>query len=437
MRVKLTKDLEGRKVGDVIDAANGDELVKLGYAEPVLLAADDAGKKDQDAAIQKAVADGIAAAMKKDEPKPPALLDAEAITKHEYRGIFPDRKTAHLFGSCVLAVAGNQKAATHIADIGLSVKALNEGVGSTGQNLVAEVFTPSVISLFDKYGIFPRVARNIPMSSDSQSWPVMSADATAYFPGESGTITASDITLGAAKLVTNKLAALQVISSELGEDAQIAVGELVAESHARQFSKKIDQCGFIGTGTSTYGGIRGITQRLIDLGTIANTQGLVVASGNTFAEFVIGDFEKMVGTLPDFAEGPGARWYMHKYFYFTVPYTLAMALGGVTATEAITGAIAGQVKFLGYPVEFVSIMPKADSNSQVAALLGDVAQAAFYGNRRSFTLEQSRDAYFTTDQIGIRSTQRFAINVHSVGNNTATAASKQAGPVIGLISAAS
>jgi hypothetical protein len=43
---------------------------------------------------------------------------------------------------------------------------------------------------------------------------------------------------------------------------------------------------------------------------------------------------------------------------------------------------------------------------------------------------------FETAQVAVRGIERFDINVHDVGNATATAADKSPGPIVGLITAA-
>jgi HK97 family phage major capsid protein len=113
---------------------------------------------------------------------------------------------------------------------------------------------------------------------------------------------------------------------------------------------------------------------------------------------------------------------------------LMLASGGVTAAEIEN---ARTKSFLGYEVAFSQVMPKAEANSQVCALLGDLSQAARLGSRREVTLAISEHSRFSYDEIEIKGTERFDINVHDVGNASATAADREAGPVVGLITAAS
>jgi hypothetical protein len=82
-------------------------------------------------------------------------------------------------------------------------------------------------------------------------------------------------------------------------------------------------------------------------------------------------------------------------------------------------------------------MPAADVNSQIACTLGAHDLAASFGDRQQDSIAFSDSAtiggesVFERNQIAIRGTERFDINVHDVGTATA------AGPVVGLISASS
>jgi HK97 family phage major capsid protein len=109
---------------------------------------------------------------------------------------------------------------------------------------------------------------------------------------------------------------------------------------------------------------------------------------------------------------------------------LMLASGGVTASEVATGAVWKNPVFLGYPVRISQKMPSSQANSQVPCFFGDLALAAMFGDRRSTTIAMSEHSAFDTDEIAIRGSQRFDINVHDVGNAT------DPGPIVGLLTAA-
>jgi HK97 family phage major capsid protein len=347
---------------------------------------------------------------------------------------------AYRFGQWFLGVRGIPAATKFCQERGIAlIRAQQEGVNESGGFLVPEEFGNDLIDLREMYGAFRKNAKMVPMASDTRSDPRRTGGLTAYFVGESGAGTASDKAWDRVSLTAKKLFVLARYSSEINEDAVINMGDDLAGEIAYAFAVKEDNCGFIGDGSSTYGGMQGVTTKIKGLhATIANIAGLVVATGTGYAtsygSTVLTDFEAVVGKLPVFADTPRAKWYCHKTYYWNVMAKLVLAAGGVTGAE-IEGS---RVKrFLGYDVEFVQVMPKDPAVSQVCALLGDLSMAASFGSRRDTTIAISEHSRFANDEIEIRGTERFDINVHDVGNASATAGSRVTGPIVGLITAAS
>lgn len=356
-----------------------------------------------------------------------------------YNGCWGDLETAKNAGLfCLAAVFGNKKAAEELESKGIAIeritegkeKAMGEDVGTTGGILVPTEFIPNLILLIEKYGIFRRNALEYPMGGDSAIAPALASGLTVYCPGAGVAPTVSDPVFRSIGMTAKKWMTLTALDSELNEDAAIAVGEIIGFLIGYAFAKKEDEVGFLGDGTSTYFGHDGIAGVLRDVdATIGNIKSLVVGSGNAYSELVLGDFEKLAGTLPDYAEDD-AKWYCSKYFYFTVMVKLAMAAGGANATEIMLNAMRKQRFWLGYEVEVTQAMPKAAANSQICTLLANLKLGAYLGDRRKLTIDRSTEAYFTTDQIGFRGTERVAPSIHGVGNTT------DAGPICGLIMAA-
>lgn len=338
---------------------------------------------------------------------------------------------AYAFGMFFLAAfAGSEKATRFCQDNGILLRASHvEGNNERGGYLVPEQFENDLIDLKEQYGVFRRFARISTMTSDTKSRPRRIGGVTAYFVDEDSAGTESNASWDRVLLSAKKIMVLSRVSSELNEDAVIELGDTLAGEIAYAFALKEDQCGFIGTGVSTYGGMLGVSQRLVDVFTTSGGTGLVLGAGNAWSELTLGNFHSVVGAVPVYADTNRLRWFAHKTFYYTVMQRLAMAAGGVTAAEIAAGT--RTPTFMGYPVEFVQAMPAAEANSQVCAILGDLYLAADFGDRRQTTIMLSEHIYFTADAIGIRGTERFDINVHDVG------ATGVAGPVVGLLTAAS
>jgi HK97 family phage major capsid protein len=315
----------------------------------------------------------------------------------------------------------------------MEIKGHVENENEAGGFLVPEEFLSDLIDLREQYGVFRRNSRVTPMTSDTQTRPRRKGGLTAYYVGEASTVTESELQWDRVRLIAKKLAALAKLSVELNEDSAIDLASTVADEIAYAFALAEDGAGFNGDGSSTFGGIVGLREKLKGLdATIANIAGLAVASGtgyaSSFASITLADFRKLVGRLPQYADTPNAKWYVHRSFYHEVMVKLAEGTAGTSSVEIING-IARQY-FLGYPVEFAQVLPKDSAVSQVR-------MGTMLGDRRDVTLALSEHAAFTTDELTLRGTQRFDINVHDVGNASATAALRAPGPIVGLITASS
>lgn len=374
--------------------------------------------------------------------KEAAPLEKRAVTSPIYRGkstIFKGEDSglkAYQFGMWFLATIGVASAKTYCAEHGVEFKVYSEGVNSQGGYLVPHQFESDLIDLREMYGVFRRNAKVVPMTSDTRSDPRRIGGLTAYWVGESDSGTQSTGSWDRVNLTAKKMMVLARITSELNEDSVIDMADNVASEIAYAFAQAEDLAGFIGDGTSTYGHITGVTQALLGLSsTRANIAGLEVAAGNAFSEVTLANFNGVKARLPEYAKMRGAKWYASQAFYYGVMEKLAVAAGGVTE-QGVAGGIGG-LRFLGDPVEITQALPTVEANDTVVALYGNLMSAARLGDRRQTALALSEHSRFANDEIEIRGTQRLDINVHDVGNASGTAALRVAGPIVGLLLAAS
>jgi len=308
-------------------------------------------------------------------------------------------------------------------------KAAGEGVSYEGGVLVPEELATWIINKMGSYGKFRRNTLVIPLKSDRMTVPKVETDLTIYAPGEGKGISESDMAFSQVGLTMHKLGCLAKVSSELEEDSVLAIGEIVGLSMSRSMAKKEDQIAFVGDGTGTYFGMTGIAPALRKVDSvIANIKGLKVGSGNTWAELVLGDFEDTAAILDNDAED-GAKWYVHRQFYFQVMRKLAIAAGVGNFLDIISPN--KQRFFTTYPVVFTAVMPRVEGNSQICAILGDLSLGSYLGQRKGLTIDRSPDVYFANDQIGFRGIERIDINAYGVGDTT------EAGPIVALITAPS
>jgi len=409
--------------------------------------------------IQSAVAEGFATLRKdlapgrrftspldSDEFRVPATVKRYSSLKH-FAGSAADER-AYRFGMFCLGVYGKKQGldfchrhgiALHGGDGEIiSAKTQRENANASSGFLVPDEFQNDLIDLREKYGVFRQNTRIVPMASDTRSDPRRTNGVAAYFVGESVAPSTSDKTWDRVRLTAKKLMVLTKYSNELNEDAVLNIGDDLAGEIAYAFALKEDQCGFLGDGTSAYGGITGVNTalRAVDA-TIANIAGLIVSSGSGFAGnyngIALGDFNDVVAKLPEYADVPGdTRWYCSKFFWGSVMQRLATAAGGARVSDIIDTP--QQKSFLGYPVAISQVMPKTSAVSQICCLFGNLRLASRLGDRRMTTIQMSEHALnaFEQDEVVIRGTERFDIVVHDVGDKAGNP-----GPIVGLITAAS
>lgn len=308
---------------------------------------------------------------------------------------------------------------------------------TNGQVLVPEEFDRDLIDLRETYGVVRRLFGRRSMSSDTLHTPKRSSGLTAYFVNESAAGTESNMTWQDIQLVAKDLMILSRMSNQLSMDAVISIGDTLAGEIAYAFALKEDNCGFNGDGTSTYGGMRGVRTLLDSVdGAGTNSAGLKIqGTSNTWSAQVMGDFQAVIGKLPQYADTPNTVWVCHKAYYAEVMLRLLVASGGTQMNEAQMGDRRPRPMFLGYPVEFSQVFPSVTATTGVTCVLGDFSQGAVFGDRQQTSIAFSEhgtvggESVWERNQIAIRGTERFDINVHGCGDASVP------GPIVGLATA--
>ena len=361
----------------------------------------------------------------------------------EVNGMQPEER-AYRFGQWAMAkaamdmpssFAGRLNGARMFAadQFGLSQPMAVAGEGAsdtTGAHVfVPDEFGTDLIKLREQYGVARGVFRMRSMSSDTRTDPRRTGGLTAYFVGENSAGTESDAAYDQVSLTARKLMAITRMSNELNEDSVIDFGNELADEISYAFANKEDDCAFNGDGTSTYGGMTGIRNRLATL-TAGTAPGLIQGAGSTWASLTLQNFEDCVGGLPQYADVPGqVSWICHKTFFHSVMHSLMNAAGGNLSANLAAGGIQS---FLGYPVRFSQIYPSTTASGAIPVTLGNYQQGASFGDRRMETVSFSDSAsvggqsLWERDQMAVKGTQRFDINVHDYGTNSA------AGPIVGI-----
>lgn len=355
--------------------------------------------------------------------KVPAQAKFHHASLKAFKG--PDAEAAaYMTGQFLLATIGRSaRAKAWCKDHGVNTNfrgALKESDNSLGGFLVPTEMERSIITLREERGVLRREAMVVPMASDTLHMPRRSSGVTAYWTGELSEITASNPTLDNVELTVKKLAALVRMSSEVNEDTVISLADFVTEEIAYAFADKEDLAGFLGDGTSTYGGIVGVKNALA-----AGSEYEAIAGNTAYSTLDMADFESMIGQLPMYAL-QNAKWYISRAGWAASMQRLLDAAGGNTNVNLQGGS--GPM-FLGFPVVWVQVMNStltAQTSTEGICYFGDARQAIKLGSRRGMSIAMSTDRYFETDEIGIKATQRIDIVVAEKGTATA------AGSLIGL-----
>lgn len=320
-----------------------------------------------------------------------------------------------------------------------------ESEGTTGgQFLVPEEFSSDIIILRERYGVSRRLLARSVMTTDVKHEPKRNAGLTSYFVNEGSAATESNMSWQDIQLVAKDLMCLARMSNQLSMDAVVSVGDTLAGEIAYEFSRKEDDCAFNGTGTSTYGGINGVRNQLLN-GSDGGGQsaGLFTGTGAGWSGLILGDFNNTAGLLPQYADTENTCWVTHKAFYYGVMQRLELAAGGVTALEVQRGGGEGfsplrpRPLFLGYPVEFSQIWPSSTASGVMAAL-GEFTLGGLLGDRMQVSIAFSEHAViggesvFERNQIAIRGVERFDMNIHGCGTSSSGTPASLIGPIVGI-----
>jgi HK97 family phage major capsid protein len=310
--------------------------------------------------------------------------------------------------------------------------ALGTNSNTSGGFLVPDEFSQTVIDLREQYGVFRREAHIEPMSRDTKTVPRRLGGVTVGAIGEnpSSAISESNPTWNSVQLVAKKCGGLSKMSTEIDEDAVISMADAVAGEWAYAFALFEDQCGFIGDGSQTYLGIRGLGSLLTEAGGLAGAVLVTTATHNLFSEIDNTDLTAVMGKLPVYAR-MNAKWYCSSVAADMVFSRLQATAGGNTV-QTLQGQTG--MSYLGYPIVISQVLPAGpttDYNGLPMLYFGDLRKSSTLGDRRDVRVFLSEHRYMDTDQIGVRATERFDIVNHDVGDTT------NAGPIVALVGSSS
>jgi HK97 family phage major capsid protein len=345
---------------------------------------------------------------------------------------------AYRFGKFLQGVRGNRTAIQWCRDNGFSLERDLERTHSESDNESGGIFVPQefserLIVLRENHGQVRQYGYTETMTSNTKVVHRQKGGLRAYPAGAKGTsrkVATSQMSWDGIELIARKWKVTTKLEDELSDDSSISIADKFAGESAYAFALAEDDAFFNGDGTSTYHGVVGLRAALRKVsGTIGNIKGLVVATGNLFSEFTLADFIKVVAALPQYGDNPNTAWYCHRTFFWNTIVPLLIEAGGTTMKDIEN---APTKMFLSYPVRINQTMPRTDANSQIPILLGDISLSSTFGDRLGQQVKQTdtNDDDWDNDLLSMKAIERFDVNHHDVGSTS------EAGPVVGLISAA-
>ena len=332
---------------------------------------------------------------------------------------------AHRAGMYFKTLAGDQNAGRWCRENGLiNERSLGTGVFSAGGALIPDILAPEILNLTEQYGVFKKWARRWPMESASLEIPVKTAGVTVSGLAEGSATPTSDPTFTNINLVAKEMGGSCRINRNLLNDSPIMVGDFVIGEFAMSLAEKEDGAGFIGDGTSTYNGMRGVITLLED----GDHDGGVVSAitpHNLLSEIDSTDLVNLMAQCPEYAR-KNAAWYLSATARDTILTKILMTAGGNTVQTLQSGV---GPSFAGYPVRVSQVLPAAvatDYNNAVVILFGDLSAAAAFGDRAGLQVDVDPSRYVEFREVFFQVTERYDVVNHHVGTST------EAGPIVGL-----
>jgi HK97 family phage major capsid protein len=305
-------------------------------------------------------------------------------------------------------------------------RALSPNDNNKGGVFVPDTFASTVIRLVETYGAFPSQANNLTMTSDTLYIPRRTAGNTAYHTAANAETTATDMATDNVMVSSKEVRVGTRIPNQLIDDSAIDLASLVAEEFALAIALRIDSDGFVGAGTSTFGGIRGI-QWLFENQTNLTTAANIYNSAQTsVANLTVDDFMGTIAKAPTYAiQSPTAGWYCTPQMHALAMQSLALGGSGALAMEVVDGV--RRPTFLGYPVYFNNVMRTTASTDQAVCLFGDLKKSSHFALRRQVAVRASTDRFIEWDQTYLQGTASYDCLTSDIGDATTS------GPVVAML----
>lgn len=145
-------------------------------------------------------------------------------------------------------------------------KALVEGTDALGGYLVPEELRSEVFRILPDYSVMRKIARVIPMATDTLKLNTLAARPSAYWTSEYGSKTTTSAEFSQVSLTPNDLVCLLPVTHQLLADANINLVQFIVEIFTEAIACEEDKAFFTGSGTGQPKGINQETLTSIDAG---------------------------------------------------------------------------------------------------------------------------------------------------------------------------
>ncbi|QHC25959.1 phage major capsid protein [Streptomyces sp. GS7] len=246
-------------------------------------------------------------------------------------------------------------------------------------------YGPLIIEPVERQSVALQVASTLKTSSTKVHIPIVHTDAGASFVAEGEEIAPTDATLGELEVMPAKCAGLSIISSELAEDSDPDAQKLVGDGLARSIARILDQSFFGSLPIPAPQGLEAVD----GVGTV--DAGSKFANLDAFQE-AINRAEDVGATITAFAANPADALTLAKLKQAKDSNVPLLGSDPTTPTRRTV---------LGVPLYV--------SNAVTAGTVWGIPRdRVMVVMRRNVTLDVSKHARFTSDQVAIKATLRAA-----------------------------
>jgi HK97 family phage major capsid protein len=347
--------------------------------------------------------------------------------------LFSSGEVAEKVGAAMrLQIAGQKAYSQREKDLNIVGKT-QTNANAAGGFLYNDEFYPELIYLRSQFGLARKISTVRNMSRETLLEPIMDGYLSVFKPGQGNAITPSTANFAQVQLVAETYGVLNKISNELLNDSAINIADEIVNNAFDEMARIEDFQFFGGTGGAGNPslGKTGLQAHFAGI-SLAQADGVQVASGNSWADITRANIDQLMGRLRARFHA-NASFVCSRQFYFDVLVSLMSTSEGASQRE-IEGEL--QYTFRGKPVYFEEslAMPITSASGHIPLFFGNFAQGSRIGAvNDSLEVASSDQSDFANNVTTYRVLERrdFA-NAFGIGGTSATGNGGDTGPIVAL-----